>query len=310
MSSDKSVTDLIRMLKAGDRRAAQGLWEAYFQRLIGLARAQLARASTMVADAEDVALSAFDSFYRRAERGEFPRLEDRDDLWQLLFVLTVRKAINLVRYQGRKSRGSGRLVSLSDLEGLEADLVLSAEPSPEFAAEMVDECRRLLDLLPDATLRSVALGAETGSQLEAISSCDPVSSPDRRDGWRHGAGHDPEDRAVTRRGRLGHGLPVETENAVCVEEERRIGIWRQIVRLDSDFARKIDSTRWSPPPAAVVQHEMVSVDTEKHRVAVATVVGDGHWRPIRPAGKGCCWDSQADHEGQQQGELLHFFKLL
>ena len=36
-------------------------------------------------------------------------------------------------------------------------LVLSAEPSPEFAAEMVDECRRLLDLLPDATLRSVAL---------------------------------------------------------------------------------------------------------------------------------------------------------
>ena len=157
MSSDKSVTRLIRMLKSGDRLAAQGLWEAYFQKLIGLARARLARASTPIADAEDVALSAFDSFYRRAERGEFPRLEDRDDLWQLLFVLTVRKAINLVRYQGRKSRGSGRLVSLSDLEGLETDLVLSTEPSPEFAAEMVDECRRLLDLLPDATLRSVAL---------------------------------------------------------------------------------------------------------------------------------------------------------
>ena len=157
MSSDKSVTRLIRMLKAGDRLAAQELWEAYFQKLIGLARARLSRVSTPIADAEDVALSAFDSFYRRAERGEFPRLEDRDDLWQLLFVLTVRKAINLVRYQGRQSRGSGRLVSLSDLEGLEADLVLSSEPSPEFAAEMVDECRRLLDLLPDATLRSVAL---------------------------------------------------------------------------------------------------------------------------------------------------------
>jgi DNA-directed RNA polymerase specialized sigma24 family protein len=157
MSSDKSVTLLIRMLKAGDRLAAQELWEAYFQRLIGLARVQLARAPKMVADAEDVALSAFDSFYRRAERGEFPRLEDRDDLWQLLFVLTVRKAINLVRYQGRKSRSSSRLVSLSDLEGLDADLVLSKEPSPELAAEMIDECRRLLDLLPDPTLRSVAL---------------------------------------------------------------------------------------------------------------------------------------------------------
>jgi DNA-directed RNA polymerase specialized sigma24 family protein len=157
MSSDTSVTHLIGMLKAGDRQAAQGLWEAYFQRLVGLARARLAGTPTLVADAEDVALSAFDSFYRRAERGEFPRLEDRDDLWQLLFVLTVRKAINLVRYQGRKSRSPGRLVSLSDLEGLDLDRVLGAEPTHEFAAEMVDECRRLLDLLPDATLRSVAL---------------------------------------------------------------------------------------------------------------------------------------------------------
>jgi DNA-directed RNA polymerase specialized sigma24 family protein len=157
MSSDKPVTHLIQLLKAGDRMAAQGLWEAYFQRLVGLARAQLASVPRMVADAEDVALSAFDSFYRRAERGEFPRLEDRNDLWQLLFVLTVRKAINLVRYQGRKSRGSGRLVTLSDLEGLEVDLVLGREPSPELAAEMIDECRRLLDLLPDPTLRSVAL---------------------------------------------------------------------------------------------------------------------------------------------------------
>ena len=157
MPSDGSVTRLIDMLKEGDRLAAQGLWERYFQRLVGLARARLARAPSPVADAEDVALSAFDSFYRRAERGEFPRLEDRDDLWQLLFVLTVRKAINLVRYQGRKSRGSGRLVSLCDLEGSDADVILGAEPSAEFAAEMVDECRRLLDLLPDGTLRSVAL---------------------------------------------------------------------------------------------------------------------------------------------------------
>jgi DNA-directed RNA polymerase specialized sigma24 family protein len=157
MPSDGSVTRLIGMLKRGDRGAAQELWETYFRRLVGLARTRLARASTPVADAEDVALSAFNSFYRRAERGAFPRLEDRDDLWQLLFVLTVRKAINLARYQGRKSRGPSRLMSLSDLEAWDVAPILGAEPSPLFAAEMIDECRRLLDLLPDATLRSVAL---------------------------------------------------------------------------------------------------------------------------------------------------------
>ena len=107
MESEGSVTRLIGMLKEGDRTAAQQLWETYFRRLVGLARARLRNATSTIADEEDVALSAFDSFYRRAERGQFPRLQDRDDLWQLLFVLTVRKAINLVSYQGCKSRGGG-----------------------------------------------------------------------------------------------------------------------------------------------------------------------------------------------------------
>jgi DNA-directed RNA polymerase specialized sigma24 family protein len=152
-----SVTRLIGMLKQGDRVASQQLWEAYFGRLVGLARARLKNTVLRVADEEDVALSAFDSFFRRAERGQFPQLEDRDDLWQLLFVLTVRKAINLVHYQGRKSRGGGRVQSLQDLEALGADQILDREPSPELAAQMTEECQRLLAKLGDETLRAVAL---------------------------------------------------------------------------------------------------------------------------------------------------------
>ncbi len=157
MSNDGSVTRLIGMLKEGDRDAAQRLWEEYFGRLVGLARSRLKSVSRRVADEEDVALSAFESFYRRAEHGQFPKLQDRDDLWQLLFVLTVRKAINLVHYQGRKSRGGGRVRSLADLEGLGADEILGSQPSPELAAQMTEECQRLLDRLGDETLRSVAL---------------------------------------------------------------------------------------------------------------------------------------------------------
>jgi DNA-directed RNA polymerase specialized sigma24 family protein len=159
MPSDGSVTRLIGMLKEGDREAAQSLWDAYFGRLVGLARARLRNTSRQVADEEDVALSAFDSVYRRAERGQFPQLEDRDDLWQVLFVVTVRKAINLVHYQGRKSRGSGRVGSLSDLNGLgvDVDAVLGPEPTPELAVQMTEECQALLDRLPDPTLRSVAI---------------------------------------------------------------------------------------------------------------------------------------------------------
>jgi ECF sigma factor len=75
MPSDGSVTRLIVMLKRGDGAAAQHLWEAYFGRLVGLARVRLRGISGRMADEEDVALSAFDSFYRRAEQGQFPQVE-------------------------------------------------------------------------------------------------------------------------------------------------------------------------------------------------------------------------------------------
>jgi DNA-directed RNA polymerase specialized sigma24 family protein len=175
MPSDGSVTRLIVMLKEGNRAASQQLWESYFARLVGLARARLRNISGRVADEEDVALSAFDSFYRRAEKGEFPRLEDREDLWQLLFVLTVRKAINLVNHQGRKSRGGGRVQSLTDLDLVGAEAIFGAEPSPDLAAQLTEECQRLLARLPDESLRTVALwkmegytNAEIGARLGCV----------------------------------------------------------------------------------------------------------------------------------------------
>src|SRR5262245_52985050 len=89
-----SVTHWIGDLKAGGDTAAQHLWERYFGRLVRLARSKLRATSRTVVDEEDAALSAFDSFCRGAERGRFPDLADRDDLWRLLVVLTVRKAID------------------------------------------------------------------------------------------------------------------------------------------------------------------------------------------------------------------------
>src|SRR5262245_21852756 len=105
MSSTGTVSQWLDQLKAGDRAGVQKLWERYFRQLVGLARGKLAGAPRRAADEEDVALSAFDSFCRAAERGRFPRLEDRDDLWRLLAVLTERKAIGLRRREGRAKRG-------------------------------------------------------------------------------------------------------------------------------------------------------------------------------------------------------------
>jgi hypothetical protein len=106
MSSPGSITAWIDQLRAGDRAAAQPLWEGYFRRLVGLASRNLrCRLPTAMAGAEDVALSAFDSFCRGAEQGRLPLLGDRDDLWRLLFVITDRKAIDLIKHEKGIGRG-------------------------------------------------------------------------------------------------------------------------------------------------------------------------------------------------------------
>src|SRR5262249_7628732 len=116
---DGSVTRWIGDLKAGGDSAAQHLWERYFHRLVHLARARLraARRSGGIADEEDAALSAFDSFCRGAAAGRYPRLADRDGLWRLLVVITLRKVMAQVGRQAARKRGGGRLVGESAVIG-------------------------------------------------------------------------------------------------------------------------------------------------------------------------------------------------
>jgi DNA-directed RNA polymerase specialized sigma24 family protein len=93
----------------------------------------------------------------RAERGRFPRLEDRDDLWQILYVITVRKSVDLLRRERAKFRGGRVLVSLSDLAVLETEGPIDAAPTPDLAAELTEQVRVLLGRLNDTTLSQIAI---------------------------------------------------------------------------------------------------------------------------------------------------------
>src|SRR5207244_2570885 len=111
-----SVTLWIGRLQNGDREALQKIWERFFRRLVGLARAKLGRVPRTAADEEDVALSAFDSFFWAAERGRFPKLGDRNDLWTVLMLITTRKACDFIEYEQRAKRDWRRIEhSLEDL---------------------------------------------------------------------------------------------------------------------------------------------------------------------------------------------------
>jgi DNA-directed RNA polymerase specialized sigma24 family protein len=171
VSPDGSVSRWLGPLRAGDPTAVRQLWERYFHRLVGLARLKLRGAPRRVADEEDVALSAFDSFCRHAADGRFPDLLDRDGLWRLLMVLTARKAAHLVRDAARRKRGGAAAVTEDagpcGEEGLLAQ-VMSREPSPEMAAQVAEEYRRLLDLLGDKELEAIAVARMEGRGVEEI----------------------------------------------------------------------------------------------------------------------------------------------
>jgi DNA-directed RNA polymerase specialized sigma24 family protein len=163
-----SVTRWIDELRGGDDGAAEALWDRYFARLIGLAREQLAGTPRRMADEEDAALSAFYSLVAGVQQGRFPDLGDRDGLWRLLAVITVRKARGQVRYLRRDRRGGGRPVlgeaDLAAVDGMERGLDVIADPGlvPDLAASLAEECRRRLDALGDGLKQQVAILAMEG----------------------------------------------------------------------------------------------------------------------------------------------------
>jgi DNA-directed RNA polymerase specialized sigma24 family protein len=165
MSVEGSVTTWIHALSAGDNDGAQNLWERYFQRMVELARNKLRASSTRAADEEDVALSAFHSFCRAASEQRFPRLANRDDLWQVLVVLTARKALDQRKYASRKKRADTSTRALDDVA---LETVIGNDPDPAFAALVADEFRALLDRLDDPQLRHIAIRKMEGYTNEDL----------------------------------------------------------------------------------------------------------------------------------------------
>lgn len=145
MSSPGTISAWLNDLtQKKDPQAIQHLWEVYFEKLVQVARGrlrQLPRAAS--ADEEDVALSVFASFAQAVDAGRFPRLGDRDDLWQVLIVLTVRKAASLIEYEGRDKRNLWITRCLGDMKpndsgdsagSVFSGLLVAGDPPPELAA--------------------------------------------------------------------------------------------------------------------------------------------------------------------------------
>jgi DNA-directed RNA polymerase specialized sigma24 family protein len=158
MSGVTSVTTWLEQLKAGQRdEPTRRLWEAYFGRLVRRAHALLGAQARTGGDAEDVALSAFASFVQAVEEQRFPRLDDRTDLWQVLLMLTARKADKHRRREMAARRGGGQVVPFSALQPEGSPEAAGDDPDPAEATALAETCAGLLAALGKENLRQVAV---------------------------------------------------------------------------------------------------------------------------------------------------------
>ena len=167
-NQSKNVSQWINLVKAGDSEAANQIWQHYFDRLVESVRGRLNGLNRAVSDEEDIVLSVFDSFYAAAEKGRFPDLADRDDLWRLLLTMAARKVIDKRRHDQRQRRGGNVVVHSLDkaANGGNGDSIIveaiGDEPSPDMVLMMQESVEQLFSHLGGGQLQELAVAKLEG----------------------------------------------------------------------------------------------------------------------------------------------------
>ncbi len=171
-----SVSRLIERLKSDKPDAANEIWQLYFQRLLPVARSKLATVRDPSIDEEDILVSVFDRFFRAASEGRFAKLNDRDDLWQILLMLTERNAHDQRRRSTTEKRGRDRVVNQSNLANLDMQQlreIVGREPNPDQIVAFNEHLSACLLGLREVSTREVAImkleglsNQEIGEKLE------------------------------------------------------------------------------------------------------------------------------------------------
>lgn len=164
----------IEQLAASDQDAASRLWAHFCQRLMQFARVRMNSTTRRIYDEEDAAVSAFRSLCRGIEAQRFPNINDRDNLWALLVVITSRKIANQYRYQNQERRNAKLTLDdaiLQRSDGSEISIlnaIPSNEPTPFFAAEVADMSEYLAGQLPEPDLKRIVLLKLEGHTNEEV----------------------------------------------------------------------------------------------------------------------------------------------
>lgn len=172
------LTVWLQRLKSGDADAPAAILEQCLPSLLRYARRKLENRDVprRAADEEDIALSAFQSFFEGAAAGDFSKLDHTSNLRSVLYTIAIRKITALERRHGRIKAGSGKVRGDSAVgwrtdDGDYVDGFAQLADSgytPAFVVEAAESCEALMSALPDDTLRAVAIWRMEGYTNQEI----------------------------------------------------------------------------------------------------------------------------------------------
>jgi hypothetical protein len=146
--TENSVTSWIHAVRVGDEDSARQLWNRYFDRLMAIARSRMSTLPRATYDEEDAAISTFRVLCKRLQEGGYPELSDRNELWQLMLTVILRKIGHRAQYESAEKRGS----LASEFSRVDETLI-SCPDSSQIAMEY----QLLLAKLDDCNLERVAV---------------------------------------------------------------------------------------------------------------------------------------------------------
>jgi RNA polymerase sigma-70 factor (ECF subfamily) len=169
MSEESSFANLMVRLRAGDQSAATAIFQQYQSRLVALARSRLDERVRRKEDAEDMVQSVFRSFFRRAAEGQF-EVENRERLWSLLTVITLRKCGHHIDYF-RAARRDVRRETVMESSGEDSSVqwdAIAREPTPSEVMMLTDTIEQLMRELKDRDRKILELALQ-GEPIPEIS---------------------------------------------------------------------------------------------------------------------------------------------
>jgi DNA-directed RNA polymerase specialized sigma24 family protein len=145
--------------------AARQIWDLYVRDLLSLARHRLDRKVRRRVDEDDILQSVYKSFCLRRQHGELD-LRDRDHLWHVLVLLTLRKVVNASKTHRAIRRDVGREVTSSgegpDIPQWALEQITASGPTPADVVAFNEDVQVRLQELSDPELRQIALDKMAG----------------------------------------------------------------------------------------------------------------------------------------------------